>query len=381
LSEKTAKPYLWNLAAGYLQTLNGNYKQARTFFDKSEKQIGGDVNFKHQLRLLRFVNNLSEITVMNSNAEAAVLADLNWLYIEMRNSAPEGFRFEKAFSWSRQYISALYAAQNNSVFAELFNPADGFYHDLSKLEAMKTFLAKNQKTAFEQLSANIYPIGLSSIYAYQSVTATFENRIDDAVTYMAKAEGIKDELLPGNPFNGNIQDCHDCDHAAVQKTKYSKFRLVEIIQIMQNKVKKGEELYNNYLLLGNAFYNISHFGNARRFYEGNIIGESMSTPWMIGNFYMKMLTDMSIAKSYYQNAYDVATTNEQKAKCAYMMAKCERNEYYNAEFYTKSEWDYSVNADFKEWSGFKILKTLYSDTKYYKDVIRECDYFAKYTEN
>lgn len=381
LSEKTEKPYLWNLAVGYLQTLNADYVAARQFFDKSEKQIGTNEIYKQQLRLLRFVNTLSEITEMNANNETKILSDLNWIYFDAHKTAAEGFRYEKALSWSHTYISALYAAQNNAVFAELFKPANDFYQDLKKLEAMKTFLSKNSKSAYEKMAASIYPIDLNDIYAYQAVGATYANKINDALAFMAKADGIKDVLLKGNPFNGNIQDCHDCDHVTVQKTKYSKYRLIEIIQIMQNKVKNGEELYNNYLLLGNAFYNISHFGNARFFYEGKIIGTDYYSAWDIAGEYKNMLTDMSLAKKYYQNAYDVAATNEQKAKCAYMLAKCERNEFYNESIYSQSEWDYSNNVDFKAWKGFKLLSTLYSDTKYYQEVIRECDYFSKYSQN
>lgn len=380
LSEQTSKPYFWNMANGYLQTLNGDYSLARMFFDKSEKQMPQNEAMKAQLRLLRFVNTLSEISILDTNAENKILADLNWIYFELNKSAPKTFRYEKAYSWSREYISSLYASQNNLVFAELFNSQKGFYHDNSKLEAMKSFMEKTGKTLFEETSQKIYSVSLSDIYAYQAVMMTFQNKIDDAMVYIAKADGIKDSLLPANPFNGYIKDCHDCEHAVFQKTKYSIYRFLEIIQIMQNKVKTGEDLYNNYLLLGNSFYSITHYGNARFFYEGKIIS-SGSTPWMLEEYYKKMLTDMSIARSYYQKAYDASTTKEQKAKCAYMLAKCERNEYYNNTIFTQSEWDHSTAADFLAWNGFKLLKTQYSDTKYYQDVIRDCDYFSKYIGN
>jgi hypothetical protein len=90
---------------------------------------------------------------------------------------------------------------------------------------------------------------------------------------------------------------------------------------------------------------------------------------------------MSVARSYYQKAYDAATTKEQKAKCAYMLAKCERNEYYNNTIFAKPYWDRSTAPDFLAWDGFKLLKTQYFDTRYYQDVIRECGYFSKYVGN
>ncbi len=380
ISGQTAKPYLWNMSAGYLQTLNGEYSLARNYFDKTEEQMPGDGIIKDQLRVLRFVNMLSEINIMDENAGNKIVAELNWIYFELKKSAPKYFRYERAYYWSRGYISALYASQNNIVFAELFNPKNDFYRNNARLEAMKFFMEKPGKTPFEECAQKIYPISLGEIYAYQAVMSTFQNNINEAMAYIVKADGIKDVLLSANPFNGFIKDCHDCEHAAVQKTKFTIYRFLETIQIMQHKVNTGEDLYNNYLLLGNSFYNITHFGNARVFYEGKIIG-SGSTPSMLEDYYKKMLTDMSIARFYYQNAYDAATTKEQKAKCAYMLAKCERNEYYNSTIFSKPYWERSDIPDFLAWEGFELLKTQYSDTKYYQDVIRDCDYFSKYFRN
>ncbi|NJO87678.1 MAG: hypothetical protein HC831_00970 [Chloroflexia bacterium] len=185
---------------------------------------------------------------------------------------------------------------------------------------------------------------------------------------MSKAGSGKDRLLLGNPFNGFIQDCHDCDHAAKQKTKFSKLRFIEIIQIMQGKVKNGEDLYNNYLLLGNSFYNMTHYGNARVFYEGDIAGEGS---YVNDEVLENKIYDMTNAKYYYQKALEAATNDEQRAKCNYLLAKCERNEYYKN----------TGNDDFLAWDGFKKLKTKYSNTKYYKEVIKECGYFEKYAGN
>lgn len=376
----TSKPYLWNLAAGYLQTFNGNYAQARTYFDNSETQLPKKEILSKQLRLLRFINKLSELNKIDANSENLLLSDLDWLYTGMASNYTEGFRYDRAVYWSKNYLSALYTGQNNIVYAELFKPNDNFYLDNVRIETMKTFLEKSSKTPFEQLAIKIYNVTISDIYHYQAVMSTFQNDIDKAMSYISRADNIKNSNLPGNPFNGNIQDCHDCDHYATQKTKYSIYRFLEIIQIMKNKVKAGEDLYNNYLLLGNAFYNITHYGNARFFYEGRIIGESMGEPYMISDFYRKPLTDMSICKSYYQKAFDAASTKEQKAKCAYMLAKCERNDYYKSPEYAQSTWT-NPAPDFKAWNGFKLLKSEYSDTKYYKDVLNECDYFSKYCGN
>jgi hypothetical protein len=374
----TAQPYLWNMVTGYLQTFNGNYSQARTFFDNAEKQLPAGQGYKDQLRLLRLINKISELSSINSVAENKLLDDLKWLYIELPKTASNDFRYQQALSWSKLFIASLYKSANNIVFEQLFNQKNDFYLSDANLEAMKTLLEKQNKTPFEKLATDIYPIKIGDLYEYQSVKATFENKIELAYEYMQKAKGPNEIELKGNPFNGFIKDCHDCEHAMAQKTKFSKVRFVEVLKIMEEKVKKGEDLFNNYLLLGNAFYNITFYGNARVFYEGAIIGNDITTAYQMSDSFKGNLFDMENAKQYYVLALKAAKNDEQKAKCHYMLAKCERNEYYNKNDMNIDYWDNGKYSAFLVWTGFKKLKEQYSATKYYQDVIKECGYFATY---
>ena len=366
-SGKAKNQFLWNLADGYLQSLNGNYSEAKNLFAKAEKQIPKTDVAKNQLHLLRFINTLSEIDNMSTASENLILPDLKWLYTNKSTD----IRYDAAVNWSKKYIAALYTSNNNVILSEMFNPNKDFYKNNDKIEVMKSFLSKTDKTPFEKMAESIYDIKLIDIFEYQAILFAFDNKIELAFENMQKAGSLADLELLGNPFNGNILDCHDCDHQAYQKTKYSKKRFIEVIKIMQDKVKNGEDLYNNCLLLGNAFYNMSYFGNARLFYQTQIIDS-------YDNYYDKIIYDCSNAKMYYQKALDAAANDEQKAKCNYMLAKCERNEYYVSN--NMGGWGFDSNGkpDFKAWDGFANLKAKYSATKYYKDVIRDCGYFKSY---
>lgn len=89
---------------------------------------------------------------------------------------------------------------------------------------------------------------------------------------------------------------------------------------------------------------------------------------------------MTCQKCIIKKRFEAATTKEQKAKCVYLLSKCERNEYYNKKYNEVNSWwevqDDKVN--FIAWPGFKTLRKEYSDTKYYQDVIAECGYFNTY---
>ena len=384
----TEKPYLWNIALGYLQTLKGDYTTADANFDKAEKIMLKTELAKYQLRLLRFVNNMSKIDKLTDRNEQTILADLNWLYQELPKTYKGGeFRYQNASSWSRNYLAALYKANNNAVMTEIFgesrysywNDGNGFYDNEKNLLAMKAFLAKPNKTEIEKIGAGIYSLKLKDINNFQAVQATFKNKIPEAIAFLTETDSVQYSNFLGNPFNGNIKDCHDCEHAAYQKKKYSQIEFLTTIKSMQDKVAQKEDLYTNNLLLGNAFYNITHFGNGRTFYEISIVGYG-SGPYSFRDSMKKMITNCDLPKMYYQKAFEAAATKEQKAKCVYLLSKCERNEYYNNKYNNVANW-WSVEDDkinFIAWNGFRTLKKDYSDTKYYQDVIAECGYFKTY---
>lgn len=382
-SDQTAKPYLWNVAAGYLETLNGNYTQADKNFDKAESKMPQTPLAINQVRLLRFVNNLSKIDKIDSNNEKTILRDLTWLYNEIPKSNIENFRYQNATVWSKSYLSAVYQSQKNEVMAELFERDYSFFDNEMNLQAMKSFLAKDNKTEIEKIGVSVYDVTIEDINNYQAVRATFANKIPEAIDFMQQTAKIQEIKFYGNPFNGGIKDCHDCDHLAFQKKKYSQIDFLNTIKAMQENVAKDEDVFTNSILLGNAFYNITHFGNARLFHETNINGYG-SSPYYFRDKIREMITDCSLAKMYYQKALAAAKTNEQKAKCYYMIAKCERNEYYNNQYDpNKDSWEnqFAIEGskiNFIAWEGFKTLKSNYSQTKYYQEVINECGYFRTF---
>lgn len=381
-SDKTSNPYLWNVAAGYLETLNGNFKQADKNFDKAENKMPKTPLAINQVRLLRFVNNLSKIDQLNLENEKTILADLSWLYSELPKSSIENFRYENASAWSKNYLAALYRSQKNTVMTEIFNHESSFYDNEKQLLDMKAFLSKVNKTEIEKIGASIYEIKLADINYFQAVKATFENKIPEAVAFIKQSDKLQNTVFYGNPFIGNLKDCHDCDHQALQKKKYTMLDFLTIIQKMQDNVTKQVDVYNNNLLLGNAFYNITHFGNGRLFYEGKIAGEG-STPDFFRDPIREMITNCSLAKAYYEKAFLATKNNEQKAKTQYMMSKCERNDYYNKKYYSLnlSTWDIQDDqTNFIAWQGFKNIKANYSKTKYYKEIINECGYFKTYVQ-
>lgn len=379
-STNTGKPWIWQMAAGYLKTLDEKFADAASWYAKAEKSIPNDKAIQAQLRLLKMINTIGGAKHIDSKLESQVLTDINWLKNFDAAAMPQ-LRYTDAFDWLKRKMAEKYRKQKDFVKAECFTSNSIFYADDKNVEALKSFLGKKDKSAYEKLCADMSAKKINDLFEFQAIRLTYSDSLDAAIEKMSKAGGGSDGILPGNPFNGRIQDCHDCDHEAAQKIKYSKLSFLKKILEIKNKIVAGEDVFTNAILLANAHYNITHFGNARFFYESKVLGESHSDPYYIDSAYRKMLTGMDLATKYYSLALKNAVTDEQKAKCQYMLAKCQRNQWYNDKIYNKTGTDAYTEegmVDFKALAGFKALKQ-YSNTQYYKDVVRECGYFRTYT--
>jgi hypothetical protein len=378
-SNQTKNPFLWKTACGYFETLHGNYDNADSYFNLAQANMPKTDLAIKQIRLLRFINNVSKIKTVNNENEKTIVDDLNWLYFEIPNEKETAFRYSNAINWSKTYLSTVFQNQNEAVMSELFLLNNDFYYNHKNLDAMKAFLKKTDKTPLETIAAKIYSLKLNDIYDFEAVKATYEDKIPEAIAFLEQTHSLHDDSFLGNPFNGNIKDCHDCDHVAYQKRKYSQLDFLKTIQTMKQNIEKKVDVYTNSLLIANGFYNITHFGNTRTFYESDMIGYG-SSPYGFADKSKKLITNCALAKKYYSLALANASNKEQKAKCHYMLAKCERNDYYNKKYEPiKNYWEIDHDGiDFLAWSGFKNLKENYSKTKYYQEVISECGYFDTY---
>jgi hypothetical protein len=372
-SKNTNSPHMWNIVAGYLEIIKGNNKAAENYLTLAEKNIPNTKLAKEQLKLFQVFNAVASVKKMEAATENKLLPELQWLFNAEKTRA-EGSKLRTNFltGWSRNYIAALYKKQGNEVMAELFFRENDFYLNPERIEKMQSYFLKRQFSDWEKFAQSLYNVSLDDIYEFKAIKLAYKNQIPQAIAELEKTVKNKETVLLGNPFNGNIMDCNDCDHAAYQKTKFSKITFLKKIQEMQVSLAAGNDKFNNAILLGNAFYNMSFYGNARVFYDNKIINQYGNS---IDELYQSILFNNKLTLEYYQNAFAAASNDEQKAKAVYLLTKIERNDFYKTPAHIPWEVDYIV------FNGYKKLMKDYSKTKYYQEVIRECGYFRKVAGN
>jgi hypothetical protein len=378
----TAKPYFWNLAAGYLNFLDGKYTAAGKFYVLAKKQLpAADRMVMAQYRLLDLMLYVKKLKRIDTRAEAQLVEPLNWL-ADLRDNKTKVYhlRFEKALDECAVSISKLYNKQKEPVKGICFSDNRGFYLDSAKVAAVINLLVKPNKTPLEQVMVRYYPYKVNDLYNHQAILLVYKEELDKAIDRFKKMKPAN-HTLPANSFNSRLNDCHDCDHEAPRKQKFTSLSFVQTLQRIKTEMKAGKNIYRNALLMANTYYNITYYGNARLFYESNIIGSGDRYPNFIDNKYCDKFTDMKLAAKYYQYALKNAATNEQRARCTFMLSKCERNEYYTnrcAEA-VKSKGYYDGSNELPPAGKyFAALKNKYAGTAYYKEVLQECGYFKQY---
>ncbi|WP_084359185.1 hypothetical protein [Pedobacter cryoconitis] len=384
--EKTSKPYYWNLAAGYLNSLSGNYALAKTFYTKGRKQLpANDTLVMAQYKVLNWLLYLKTLKHIDAKAEAEMVEPLNWLNSLSKNKKSiANLRYNSAIAQSMTMLSAQYKKQGDVLKAYFFAPEMAFYSSNARIEAAKALLNKQNKTPFELAMLNYYSINVRQLSYLQAILLVYQEKLDEAIVLMKQADTVNSTELLANPFNSKIQDCHDCDHEADKNKKhFTVLGFIEALKTIKGDLAAGKEVSRNAALLGNAYYNITHYGNARVFYYSATVTESYGdSPYSIAVPYRKIVTDSKVAEKYYLLARANAKTKELKAKYTYMAAKCERNEIYNVQYNSPdNDRKYSWSFDFSKiptGKYFAELKAQYSQTRYYQEVLNECGYFKAY---
>jgi len=382
---KTRDKHTWNLAAAYLNALTGENKRAEEELNKVFAS-GSEIE-KDQARTLSIVNEIMRVGFENKNLwslydgeearafESRIYPHLKWLVSQGETQTYDSYsywdasskktkvRVELVFSWTKRMLGMLYAYQ---IQSELASPNEAYYHDKYNISEMKKFM-QGERSDFEKLLLQIYPIKLEDIELYEGLVLAYAGQLEKAKEHFVKTK-LANEELRSDPFVAGIQDCHDCDHENYRGRKWTRMTtLNRMIQLQQNLLR-NTDMYYSALTLGNAYYNLSYYGNSRVFYQSKLM---YSWGNSIDDFHSKFLNSSNRAKDYYRTALQYAQSDEQRAKCEYFIAKCDRNEFYNFGWVNNG-------IDFLAWDGFVNLKSKYSNTKFYNEVIRECGYFRTY---
>lgn len=302
---------------------------------------------------------------------------------------------------------------NNINSIKLLNALETLYHKQGKSE-YETMLIGKVSDQYSFIDYVNYQKGIYYLY---------HQNPEQAALCFSKNKSVPEQVIPAFVFSNNTMECFSCMPTTVMSDEVYKAdvfsfitntfsikelanNIMELEKLRTDEVKWKAKLAN--YLLANYYYNISNTGYYRgrlggngNYGDGHYIAYANDTyktkqtaEALIDNTKGYNLYNVSnsayerhyfglsdVAMNYYQNVLDLSTDKELNARCLFLMAKCELNDYYNngsTNTFRLVENKY-FPVDLPMYNSLKILKEEYSDTKFQRMIIKECSYYNSYS--
>lgn len=375
--KKVDRVPFWQIAIGYLETLMGNFYDAKASFEEAAQMLKGSKLklLKDQLAVFEMVRDISSFQQANDSIELKV--------DEIRESDLYA-KYRDFPDFLSDKMAVLYGQSNSPGKAFLSNYR---FRDLKAnpqlvvIDDLLMICRKPKRTSLE--TALITKSGGATIEKdLLDLKATLlfgQYRLGEALeVYKELDRNEWDNYGLFNPFVERFKDCVRCPLPDTSNT-YNKGELLERIinlELLTRTDPNNSALY--YFNLGLAFYNMSYFSydwealdnfrsgssmNVAKLRDGDNIVSHPNYPAGNQEFF-----DCSRALYYFDRARQLTQDKEIAAKATYWAAKCERNAWYaNRARGARNQYEY-----------FSILKNEYNNTDYYKRVVRECKTFQAY---
>lgn len=417
----------WRLASSYLSFIDNDVKSAKI-------KLSGVNEFPDQKRALSIIYEVFSWNEISSSNE-------DYLYEVLKTIPVQEDWYKDSENDLRNLIldKVAHTYYKNNQIEKTFlvhNYLEGVnnINSLELLDALEKFYFKRNKNNYEQLLiAHIEKKHnfIDYINYQKGIYYLYDKNPELALVYFNKNNNYRSQKhIPNTIFSNNIKECFTCDVNEVMDDEVYKadvfsfidesfsrkdlaINLMELIKLTSNEKPWKAKLA--YYLLANYYYNISNTGYYRGLltdntntgnniyinhanYEhfspkitaeeiiANKSGYNMSNISR-GHSLEKHYFNMSgLALEYYQNVIDLSNDKELNARCAYLMAKCELNDFYNNG--SNDTYNITINGGWGDYelelpnsNGFRLLNEKYSDTDFHEMIIKECGYYRHYSNN
>ena len=373
--------YLVNLALAYFNLYENNLEEASKI---TQNLLSKNPN-SHEVQTLSYIIYLNQLEKIDIKTE-------NSIYEKMTNLMKEEETSSSIHDYTFVILEKLYLKQNdklNAFLANHINYLDEAVFDLALLEKFKLFMETSKDSKIKEHFASKY-LQQDKIKKQDGKYVLNENLITTKTKLLINnlrfEEALKlnssilNEKIQFNPFNGLIRGNN---RSGKQDMMTIKEFLEKIIVIQKELEKNPKSPMDNYLY-ANALYNLSYFGNS------NILTTVYRSVYSFTDKDLQQ-QKMDLATKHFSIAFDESQDKEFKAKIAYMLAKVEisnydinfassSQDYYNKDMtrYDLERYGYGNEETYNKYlknnygKYFALLKKDFNDTKYYKELIKEC---------
>lgn len=355
------RPWLMRLIAAHVAAKRGDVPTVKAHIAAAVSARPGDLRVASQAKA-----SLAVALALTWKPDANGLAAREEEIAKTMNDIDQKFgRYEAVSNEVREKLAKAYIAANRFVDAEFLHPGSITPDAKGKNRWLDAAFIKEMIARTQKSSTEFDKFVLKSSYTRETLERELALRylldgdFATASSFMATAKQ-KNELLHTDPFVIHIVDCHDCDHEKFANAKWTNASFVaRLVELDKAAKGNGEPAAEAALAIGNAMYNITWYGNAR------IVTEDTH----------QVSSDGKPAERWYKKAFDLTKNRELKAKAAYLASKAELATMITAARDPNYPYTETSIPTPKTW--FPVLKG-FRDTKYYKEVLKECGNFSSW---
>ena len=385
---KKENMYLVNLSLAYFNLYEKNYQESSKLLDELIKNHPNS----HEVKTLAYILYLEQLQNVNTKIE-------NDIYEKMIDLTKNETNSTSIHDYTFVVLEKLYLKQNdkfNAFLANHINYLDIAVFDLELLEKFRIFMENPKESKIKEHFASKF--AKQELLKKENNTFVLNENLLNAKTKLlinnVKFQealnlnaSILNEKVQFNPFNGLIRGNN---RSGKQDTMSVKEFLEKLLVIEKELEKNPKSPMDNYLF-ANVLYNLSYFGNS------NILTTVHRTVYSFTDYDLQK-EKINKAIKHYTIALEETQEKEFKAKITYMLAKVElalfdinfsqkTQDYVNKElnrYDLERFWYYGNEEAYMKYikndygKYFDSLKKDYSDTKYYKELIKECSNLRVY---
>lgn len=401
---KYPQPELGTLTAAYLFWMENEDARALQYL-KMLNPAKLSERFLDQYRITALLLSAKNIGKGNAFHENDLLPTLKWLD-EKRAGADQRFS-RTTRNFYQQILAPAYLKVGDTAKAALaMSKADpGSYYasaflkqymspkSMQALLNYKKKVAGNEMTAY--LSESLSWFSDDDFYELYGTTYLRTHQYDKAVQLFAKlSPGYKfftpenwysdasNPKLYANPFVETINDYpkrYVPEKGAFTKKTFA----AEMLRLQKLTLsdKKNAALY--YYKMANGIYQTGYFGNSWYLISYNWSSYDNSGP--LKYTYDADFKIAETAKRWYLKARALSTDPNFKAKCTFMLAKCEQKKVIvDSQINAFTQWDIN-DVEYQKFSAayygntyFKEMQSKYSKTPFYKVAAGDCSYLSDF---
>jgi hypothetical protein len=340
------RPWLHELVLGHIAAKRGNVAAAKQHLQKAVAARPDEprVRIQAQASLALALAHDYKIDPKRDDEIAAAMNGLDKSFT----------RLDTVDSEVRHTLAAAYAKAGRSVDAEFL--ASGAATATWDTKFIKQMLARvqQQTTEFDKFVVGRSPHNTSELTTELAARYAVDGDFAAAAKTLRAAK-LESGKLGTDPFVIHILDCHDCDHETYASAPWTDASVYDKLAALEKAANgKGEAAADAAFQIGNALYNITYYGNARV---------------LLGNTHQADVTAKA-SERWYKRAFDQSKNRELKVKAAFMAAKAEQAQALAA------EQTMALVPAQPRW--FPVVKQ-FKDTKYYKEILRECGVFRAWS--